>query len=186
MAINKTSSPVWVKFVIIMVAVSFIASVAGIAVVGSGAGSGAKSGDTSGTGATSISAKYQPTLDALNASLQADPTNADLLTQLGHTYYEYAAELQNGGNAAAAAPLWATAISFYDRVLATRPKDAVVLGNKAFAAVYSNSPIARDALTAFIATNEPTLKEQIANAKSYLDQLGPSSTATGSAETTAK
>lgn len=186
MAINKSSSPPWVKVIIILVAISFVASVAGVAVVGANGGGGGSTGAKTGTGTdnASIAAKYQPTLDALNASLQADPENADLLTQVGHTYYEYAAELTNAGLGDVAAPLWATAISFYDRVLKTRPKDAVVLGNKAFAAYYSDSPIARDALTAFIATNDAALAEQIANAKQYLSDLGPASAVTTGSVTT--
>ncbi|MHB1340778.1 MAG: tetratricopeptide repeat protein [Coriobacteriia bacterium] len=184
MAINKQSSPMWVKGVIIFVAITFIASVAGVAVIGAGGGGASDPGSTgTASGATGIAAKYQPTLDALNASLQADPTNAGLLTQLGHTYYEYAAELTNAGLGTAATPLWGTAISFYDRVLAVEPTNAVVLGNKAFAAYYSNSPVARDALTAFIATNDAALAEQISNAKGYLSELESLPT-TGSAPTT--
>lgn len=187
MALNKKQTPGWVKGVIIFVAVSFVIGFVPIVVAGFGGGSGSKSGNAADSGsATSVAATYQPTIDALNASLKADPENVALMTQLGHTYYEYAAELTNAKQAAAAASLWATAISFYDRVLAKEPANAVVLGNKAFAAVYSNSPGARGALEAFIATNDASLAAQIETAKGMLGTIkaAGSSTTTGSATAT--
>lgn len=182
MAMNKKQTPTWVKGVIIFVAISFVVSIAGVASLGARSGnSGSKTPTDAGTSATSIAAQYQPTIDALNASLQAAPDNVALMTQLGHAYYEYAAELSNGGQSAAAAPLWATAISFYDRVLVKEPKNAVVLGNKAFASVYSNSAGAQTALEAFIATNEPTLAAQIDEAKSMLESVKAAGSATATA-----
>jgi tetratricopeptide (TPR) repeat protein len=172
MALNKKQTPVWVKGVIIFVAVSFVIGFIPIVVAGLGSSSGSKAGNTGDpTSATSIAATYQPTLDALNASLQADPENVGIMSQLGHASYAYAAELSNSGQSAAAAPLWATAISFYDRVLAKEPTNAVVLGNKAFASVYSNSAGAQSALEAFIATNEPSLASQIETAKGMLETV---------------
>lgn len=179
MAMNKKQTPTWVKGVIIFVAVSFVVGFIPIVVAGFGGKSNSNPGNTSDpTSATAIAAQYQPTIDALNASLQAAPDNVALMTQLGHAYYEYAAELSNGGQSAAAAPLWATAISFYDQVLSKEPKNAVVLGNKAFASVYSNSAGAQSALEAFIATNEPTLAAQIEEAKSMLESVKAAGSAT--------
>jgi hypothetical protein len=182
MALNKKQTPVWVKGVIIFVAVSFVIGFIPIVVAGIGGTSGSNSGKTSDPkSATSIAAKHQPTIDALNAALQADPENVGNLTQLGHTYYEYAAELSDAGLNDAAAPLWITAISLYDRVLAKEPANAIVLGNKAFASVYSNSTGAEAALEAFIATNEPSLTAQIENAKGMLESVkaAGSTTTTG-------
>ncbi len=182
MALNKKQTPTWVKGVIIFVAVSFVVGFIPIVVAGFGGNAGPKPGNTGDpTSATGIAAQYQPRIDALNASLQADPENVSMMTDLGHTYYEYAAELSDNGQSAAAAPLWATAISFYDRVLVKEPKNAVVLGNKAFASVYSNSPGAKAALEAFIATNEPSLAAQIETAKGMLETVkaAGSTTATG-------
>ncbi|MCE5204229.1 MAG: tetratricopeptide repeat protein [Coriobacteriales bacterium] len=178
MAIDKSSTPPWVKAVIIAVVVTFLASVAGIAVLGAGGGSSKQSSSASTPDATSIASQHQPVIDALSAALQADPENPDLLLQLGHAYYDYAADLTNGGLGEAAVPLWSTAISYYDRVLAVRPNDAAVLGDKAFAAYYSGSPGAREALSAFIATNDPALADQIATAQQLLADLGPASTST--------
>lgn len=185
MAIDKTSSPTWVKVVIIAVALSFVASVAGLAAIGSG-GSRNSSGSGGGTTASqsSIAAKHQPAIDALLAAQKADPENVDVLTRLGHAYYDYAAELTNAGLADAAQPLWTVAISYYDQVLAKQPGNAQVLGDRAFAAYYSGASDAAESLKRFIATNDPTLTQQIEAAKQYLSQIGGSVPATQSSDVT--
>lgn len=184
MAIDKTSSPTWVKTVIVVVALSFVASVAGIAALG--ANTSRQTTGTAGGTATqsSIAAKHQPAIDALLAAQKADPENVDILTQLGHAYYDYAAELTNAGLSNAAQPLWTVAITYYDRVLAKRPDDAQVLGDRAFAAYYSGAPDAAESLKRFIATNDPTLTQQIEAAKQYLSQIGGSVPATQSSGST--
>ncbi|MCX8007209.1 MAG: hypothetical protein N3B11_03730 [Coriobacteriia bacterium] len=180
MAIDKTSSPAWVKFVVIFVALSFVASVAGIAAVAArGSRSSGGSGGSQASQA-SIAAKHQQTIDALLAAQKADPENVDILTQLGHAYYDYAAELTNAGMGQAAQPLWSVAIKYYDQVLAKRPDDAQVLGDRAFAAYYSGAPDAKEYLSRFIATNDKTLAQQIEAAKQYLAQLGGGAPATSS------
>ncbi|MBC7266826.1 MAG: hypothetical protein H5T75_07640 [Coriobacteriia bacterium] len=184
MAIDKTSSPTWVKAVIIVVALSFVASVAGIAALGAN-----KSRQTTGTAGgaasqSSIAAKHQPAIDALLAAQKADPENVGILMQLGHAYYDYAAELTNAGLADAAQPLWSVAITYYDRVLAKQPDNAQVLGDRAFAAYYSGAPDAAESLKRFIATNDPTLTQQIEAAKQYLSQIGGSVPATQSSGST--
>ncbi|MCL4079313.1 hypothetical protein MX659_06925 [Coriobacteriia bacterium Es71-Z0120] len=185
MAIDKTSSPTWVKVVIIAVALSFVASVAGLAAIGSGGASrsSSSSNDAAAT-QSSIAAKHQPAIDALLAAQKAKPEDIDIITQLGHAYYDYAAELTNAGLADAAQPLWAVAISYYDQVLAKRPDDAQVLGDRAFAAYYSGAPDAAESLKRFIATNDPNLAQQIDAAKQYLSQIGASVPATQSSGTT--
>jgi len=179
MALNKKQTPTWVKGVIIFVAISFVVGFIPIVLAGIGGSSGSNSGNTGDP--TSIAAQYQPRIDALDASLKANPENVSMMTDLGHAYYEYAAELSNNGQSAAAAPLWATAISYYDKVLVKEPTNAVVLGNKAFASVYSNSAGAQAALEAFIATNEPSLAAQIEQAKTMLETVkaAGSTTTTG-------
>lgn len=181
MAIDKSSSPTWVKAVVIFVALSFVASVAGIAAVAANS-SGRRGGSAAGSAGqqSSIAAKHQQTIDALLAAQKAAPDDLDILTQLGHAYYDYAAELTNAGLAQAAQPLWAVAIKYYDQVLAKRPGDNQVLGDRAFAAYYSGSPDAAEYLARFIATNDPTLAQQIQAAKQYLSELGGAPTTTGS------
>lgn len=185
MAIDKTSAPAWVKAVIIVVALSFVVSVAGLAAIGSGGSRRPESGSNDAAAAqSSIAAKHQSVIDALLAAQKAKPEDVDIITQLGHAYFDYAAELTNTGLGAAAQPLWTVAIGYYDQVLVQRPDDPVVLGNRAFAAYYSGAPDAAESLQRFIATNDPQLAQQIEAAKQYLSQMGGSLPATQSSGTT--
>ncbi|TDB38708.1 MAG: hypothetical protein D9V44_03195 [Actinobacteria bacterium] len=180
MAINKKSAPLWTKVVIIFVAITFVASIALVGFSGFG-GSGNKSANPSGAAGVGFAATYQPQVDAALAASKSDPTNEALLANVGHTYYEWAVAEYESGAQAASRPYWLSAVTYYDQALALNPKDNVVIGNKAFALTYAGSPDARAALEAFIATNDPTLAAQIANAKELLSQIPASPAATSSA-----
>jgi len=182
MAINKKNSPVWVKIVIIVVAVSFVASIAlvGFGSLGDGGGTPTNSGTSGGT----LTSRYQPQVDSALAASNADPTNAALLANVGHVYYEWAVEEYESGAVDASRPHWLSAVAYYDESLAIQPDNAVLLGNKAFALTYASSPDAKAALETFIATNDPTLTEQINNAKQLLAEIvANESTATSSTPT---
>ena len=170
MAVDKSSSPLWVKAVIWLVALSFVFG--GVAFVGFGGGS--SSTNTNGTGATTgtdITSQYQPAVDAATAALAADPQNPDLLAMAGHRYYEWAVALYESGQTANSAPLWLAAVSYYDKALAIRPDDVVVLGNKGFALAYANDPGAADALRAFIAADVNNTTGQVPNATELLASI---------------
>ncbi|MCE5191955.1 MAG: hypothetical protein LLG08_09400 [Actinomycetia bacterium] len=177
MAINKQSAPVWTKVVIVLVAVTFVASIALVGYSGFGGNNVAKS---TSTGADSFSAQYQPQVDSALAASKADPGNETLVANVGHVYYEWAVAEYESGAVDVSRPHWLSAVAYYDQALAINPKDNVVIGNKAFALTYAGSPDAQAALEAFIATNDPTLTAQIDNAKQMLAQITSSAT-TGSA-----
>jgi len=172
MAINKKNSPFWVKAVIIVIAVSFVATVAlaGLGSVGGGSSSATSTGAADGT----LAATYQPQVDSALAASQSDPTNATLLANVGHVYFDWAVQEYESGAVDASRPHWTSAVAYYDQALAIKPGDAVILGNKAFALTYAGSPDARAALETFIATNDPALTSQIENAKQMLAGLAPS------------
>lgn len=169
MAINKKNSPLWVKAVIIIIAITFVGGV-GLAGFG-GLVSGGSTPAKTPAGAGTLTTTYQPQVDSALAASKADPTNATLLANVGHVYYEWAVAEYESGAQALSRPHWTAAVSYYDQALAITPKDAVVLGNKAFALTYADSPDAKAALEAFIATNDAALKDQIANAKELLAQV---------------
>lgn len=169
MAINKKSAPLWTKVVIVFVAITFVAS---IALVGfSGFGSKSNNPNTTGTAGVGFAATYQPQVDAALTASKSDPTNEALLANVGHTYYEWAVAEYESGAQDASRPYWLSAVTYYDQALALNPKDNIVIGNKAFALTYAGSPDAKAALEAFIATNDPTLADQIANAKQLLTEI---------------
>jgi len=169
MAINKKNSPLWVKVVIIIVAVSFVASIAlvGFGSLGGGGGGSTNSGSTDGT----LASQYQPQVDSALSASKADPTNAALLANVGHVYYEWAVEEYESGAIDASRPHWLSAVAYYDESLAIQPDNTVLLGNKAFALTYAGSPGAKEALETFIATDDPTLTDQIGNAKQLLAEI---------------
>ncbi|PKQ19497.1 MAG: hypothetical protein CVT66_09855 [Actinobacteria bacterium HGW-Actinobacteria-6] len=179
MAINKKSAPLWTKIVIVFVAVTFVAS---IALVGfSGFGTTSNPGSPT-TGGDPITLQYQPQVEAALAASKADPTSAPLLANVGHVYYEWAVAEYESGAIDASRPHWLAAVAYYDQAIAINPTDNVAIGNKSFALAYAGSPDAEAALKAFIATEDPTLAPQIANAQELLAQI-QSSAATGSTAT---
>jgi hypothetical protein len=176
MAVDKSQTPLWMRVVIILVAVSFVG---GLVVVGF-AGSGGTGGQTTGGTTTDQSSQRQATLDAALAAAEAQPDNPEVLTSLGHAYFDYAVSLYEGGLQRESVPYWQNAVIQYDKVLATRPGDDVLLGNKAFALYYAESVDALAALQAFVdaAADNAQLAGQVETARGYITQLS------GSSETT--
>lgn len=185
MAVDKSRTPLWVKVVIWVVALSFVFG--GVAFVGFGGGGSSTpdTGDQTTTGG--ITAQYQPAVDAAVAAVQADPENPDLLALAGHRYYEWAVAMYESGDQPGSVPLWLAAVSYYDRVLAIRPDDVVILGNKGFALAYAGDAGAADALRAFIAADVNDTTGQVTNATELLADVeaAQSTNATESVPTTA-
>lgn len=173
MAVDKTASPAWVRITIIVVILAFVGISVPVVLLGARGGSGSSDGSSKTANTDSITAEYQPRVDAAVAAAKSSPDNPDVVAQVGHAYFEWAAALYEGGQQSAAVPIWKSAVSYYDQVLKLRPDDDVVLGNKAFALAYANDPGAAVALQAFIdgASDNSTLSEQVANAKSLLAQI---------------
>jgi len=103
-AIDKSHTPTWMRVVIILVALSFVAMLVPVVFGGLGVLGGGKSSN-SGNSADAIANQYQPRVDSALAVLQASPDSADALTQVGHSYYEWAVALYESGQAQASIPL---------------------------------------------------------------------------------
>jgi hypothetical protein len=170
MSVNKSSTPAWMRMVIIVVAVSFIAGGIGISAIV--LGGGGKSTSTGATGDT-ITATYQPRVESAKAAMETSPENPDVVAQVGHAYFDWAVALYEGGQQSASVPIWKSAVSYYDQALALRPDDDIVLGNKAFALYYAGDPLAKSAIEAFIASaaDNADLAQQVQQAQSYLTEL---------------
>lgn len=178
MSVDKSNTPAWMRGVIIVVALSFVAT--GIAVVWAGA-SGGSSGTSPTASGDSITATYQPRVQAAQDVLATNPNDPDTIAEVGHAYFEWAVALYEGGQQPASIPVWRQAVSSYDQVLAIRPDDDIVLGNKAFALYYAQDfDLAQAALQAFIAAaaDNVQLAAQVDNARSMLAELEASATTT--------
>ena len=172
MAIDKSNTPTWMKVVIILVALSFVAMLVPVVFGSLGVLGGSGTTDTAGD-TDAIAGQYQPRVDAALAVMQGDPQNADAVAQVGHSYYEWAVAVYEGGQAQASIPLWMSAVSYYDKALAIRPDDDIVLGNKAFALYYGQGTDTTAALEAFIAaaSDNADLTQQVQMAQDMLTTL---------------
>lgn len=175
MAVNKSQTPAWMRMVIIIVALSF--ALGGVAIVVAGiSGNGGSTGGT----ADSITATYKPRVEAAQAAMNTSPNNPDIIAGVGHAYFEWAVALYEGNQLPASIPMWTSAVSYYDQVLAIRPDDDIVLGNKSFALYYGyragnsvDPEVVAEALRAFIesASDNGQLRAQVENAQGYLTEL---------------
>lgn len=181
MAVDKSNTPAWMRIVIIGVIISFVASGIAIGVtVFSGSGSAS---NTAGSGG-SITDENQARVENAVAAADASPNNPEVVIQVGHAYFEWAVAVYESGQAAAALPLWTSAVSYYDKVLAMDPSHDIALGNKAFALYYAqDTELAPAALQAFIdgASDNASLAQQLDNARGMLAELESAPTTTTTA-----
>lgn len=178
MAVDKSNTPAWMRIVIIVVAVSFVAS--GVAIVAAGIGGGGKK-STDGASGDTIAAQYQPRVDSALTAANSNPDNPEVVIQVGHAYFEWAVALYEAGQVSASIPIWKSAVSYYDKVLAVDPTNDIALGNKAFALYYAqDAELAPAALRAFIdgASDNAQLAEQVENARGMLAELESASAPT--------
>lgn len=119
MAIDKRKAPAVVKIGIIIVCLLLV--LAFIPWGGLGLFTGPGPGGVSGTGTLdAIAARHAPRVAGLEMVLASQPASYTVLMQLGHTYYDWAAEIMTAPAVPPGSdrPLWLAAVSFYDQALA--------------------------------------------------------------------
>ncbi len=171
MAVDKSNTPAWMRIVIIVVAISFVGS--GIAIVAAGIGGGGTGANTAAV-AGSTTDENKVRVENAIAAAELSPDNPEVVIQVGHAYFEWAVAVYESGQQSAALPLWSSAVSYYDQVLAMDPSHDVALGNKAFALYYAqDAERAPGALQAFIdgAADNASLSAQVENARGMLAEL---------------
>lgn len=177
MAVNKSNTPVWMRAVIIMIVISFVGTGIAIGVLTATGGSTPAASDGSAVATATvdtISQQYKARVDAAVAAAASDPTNPDIVIEVGHAYFEWAVDTYESGQAQASIPIWKSAVSYYDKVLAIEPSNDIALGNKAFALYYAqDAQLAPAALEAFIegASDNKDLAQQVENARGMLAEL---------------
>ena len=140
MAIDKKRTSVWMKTVLIFVAVAFVASIVLPAFIGWGDPSPQDSGASeTGLVLEQIAASHAPAIAAGTAQLDASPEDYDVLANLGNTYYDWGFQIVNalGQGSGYDLPMWVSATVYYERALAVQPGDPNVQVDMAIAYFYA-------------------------------------------------
>lgn len=151
MAINKSTTSPFVKTMIIILAISFVAGIGFTGVIGlsscspnapllpnANSGSTGSAADTSATIAA-INARFNTVTAARETSLTADPKNYDLLIAQANDYYDWASQVLQTAKQITTddQQLWTTASTFYARALALKPGDPNVTTDYTISLFYS-------------------------------------------------
>lgn len=134
MALNKAQTSLFVKIVLIVVALAFVASFIPLLLPNTGA---QQAEDVAQSGQLEqISVQYAPAAQALEQAVASEPTSYTALVNLGNTYVDWGAAVEqaaqtNASAAGADVPMWNSAKSAYERAVAIRADEAGVLGDYA-------------------------------------------------------
>lgn len=141
MAINKSSSPAWVKVTLIILIIAFVASITGMGLLSLFTGTGQDAATTANSATTSAAdTQYQGTVSSLTSLLQSDPTSYTVLVQLGNSYFDWAVAKQSeaaGAQAGADLPLWTSAKDAYSRAIAVNDAESPVVVDFAITLFYT-------------------------------------------------
>lgn len=159
MALNKKQTSMFAKIMVVMLAVALVFGVLldfvlNVQLGGNGNDSGQEQG-AQGAFET-ISAEFANRIAANDQALGADPADYAVLVDQGNAYFDWAVKVQSDQTLAPLAldaPLWVSAVTYYDRALKAKPGDPNVATDMAVAQFYS-----RDT-TGAIATVEAVLKQ---------------------------
>lgn len=130
MAINKSNTPVWMKVVLIVLAVVFVL---GFVTIGASpfvqSAQQTQTNQSTQTSTEQINSQYQGTVSALTTQLQSDPASYTVLVNLGNTYFDWAIQLQKASqNSTEAAgqdlPVWTSAKDAYARAYKIKADDS--------------------------------------------------------------
>lgn len=140
MALNKAQTSLGVKVILIFLIIAFVASFIPII---SGAFSGGNTQTTTQAGSLdSINQQYQGTVQSLTTMLQSEPESYTVLVNLGNTYFDWAAQIQQASQTTSSAvgadqPMWVAAKDAYRRAIDVKAGEPTVVVDYAITAYYS-------------------------------------------------
>lgn len=150
------------------------------------------SGSTSTTGASStatdtvsaINAQYQPTVAAITQSLQSSPESYTALVNLGNTYFDWAAQIQQASQANTSAvgadqPLWTSAKDAYARAVAVNNKESSVRTDYAITLFYTGDTTKAVEIVTAVTKDDPKFPYGWFNLGIFKKALGDNKTALG-------
>jgi tetratricopeptide (TPR) repeat protein len=139
-AINKKQSSLWVKIVLVFVAVAFVVSLIPALFLGNTGGTQNASG-ASETAATleQIANDHLPAVNSYTAVLASEPTSYTALVGLGNTYFDWGFQIQQaiGASTGNDLPMWLSAATLYSQALTVQPGDPNVATDFAISLFYS-------------------------------------------------
>ncbi len=143
MAINKAQTPVWMKAVLVVLAIVFVFGFISIGASPFMTDSTQQQTTTPAAGSLdAVNQQFQPTVSALTAQLQSDPESYTVLVSLGNTYFDWAAQIQQASqtttaNVGADQPIWVAAKDAYSRALAVKEGESPVTVDYAITLFYT-------------------------------------------------
>lgn len=152
MAIDKSRTSPLMKALIIFIAATFVVGIGFSSIVGSCSSATPTTGTSTtpasaSTTATvgSIGLQFAPTIQAVEASLTADPKNYTLLVAQATNYYQWGAQVRTAvqnSNPGQDAPIWKSAATYFARALAVQSGDKAIMGDYAVSLFYSGDATA--------------------------------------------
>ena len=192
MAIDKSHTKPWMKAVIIFIALTFVIGIGFTGAIGA-CTSTTPTGTTTpaGTSASStqtidaIGLQYTPVIQALEASITADPKNYDLLVKQAQNYYQWGAQIRQAVqtvNPGQDEPIWKAAATYYARALAVKPGDATVVGDLAVSQFYSSDTTSAIVTGEQARTIDPKFGPNLFNLGIFYQTAGDTAKAKGAYE----
>lgn len=182
MAIDKSRTSPLMKTGIVLLAATFVlgigfaglsgissCSVAAPLLPGSGTTTPAATESTQ-----TIALKWTPQINAVEASLTANPKDYNLLVQQGNAYFGWAAEVQQTIPSASPTsnPLWSSARTYFARAVAIKATEAPVLGDYAVTLFYSGDTSAAISAGEQARKLDPTVVQNLFNLGNFYATAG--------------
>jgi len=182
-AINKSNSPTWVKITLIVLIIAFVASLITIVANPFQASNTQTTGAQTGADQVSqVDAQYQPQVAGLTSQLQSDPTSYTVLVNLGNTYFDWAAQIQQASQANTSAvgadqPLWTSAKDAYARAVAVSNKESSVRTDYAITLFYTGDTTKAIEIVTAVTKDDPKFPYGWFNLGIFKKALGDNKTA---------
>ena len=188
MALNKSQTSLWMKILIIALAImmALLVLLPGITSMMTPSDTPAgqstnASGTASPTSYEGISQKFAPQVQANEAAVTSNPKDFKILVAQANAYFDWALTVRQTQALAAQGldqPLWKSAVSYYQRALAVNPKvDPAVMTDYAIVLHYSGSDKAAIAMVDKVLKVQPDFPQANLNRGVFAESSNDTATA---------
>jgi tetratricopeptide (TPR) repeat protein len=189
MALNKSQTSLWMKVLIIALAIMMamlvllpgITSLMTPSNIPAGQSSTTTSGTPSATSYEGIAQQFAGQIQANEAALAKSPKDFDLLVKQANTYFDWALTVRQTQALASQGldqPLWKSAVADYQRALAVNAKfNPAVMTDYAVALHYSGNDKAAIAMVAAVLKQQPDFPQAVLNRGVFAESSNDTATA---------